>query len=835
MIANYKTGCVLCAQNCGLVVKVKNNRIVKVLPDKDNPRSKGYACRKGLNISNHQHHKDRLTHPLKRSGDKFIKISWEQAISEISEKLKVILDEHGPRVLAYMGGGGQGCHFDAFFGIQVMRALGSRYHYQSLAQELTGLFWVNGRLLGRQNRIPVPHEEEADMILAWGWNGIESHQMPRAPVILKEFSKNPDKQLVVIDPRKSETARIANIHVPVRPGTDALLMKAMIAIIIKKGWEKTNYISDHVSGWEDVKPWFKGMDIAKSLQTCGLEYEQVENVCRLLATRKWCVHSDLGILMNRHSTAASYLLAILTTICGRYCVPGGNVISGTISPLGFHTDERDPETWRTLTTDFPAIKGFHPPNVLPEEILSDHPQRIRAVITSSSNPLRSYADTTAFEKAFERLDLLVTIELAMTETARMADYVLPAKSGYESFDGTFFPWTYPNIFFQLRRPVVEPEGEPLECGEIFTRLADGMGLIPPIPESLYDSAGKNRLAYAMELSMLARKNPDILKRLVLVMAKTLGHEMGSAHLSFLWGMMQLMMLNYKSPKGDILSSEELFLKVVEGEGLIPKLPAFCEKGIGKYITPHLITFYGFSRLRPSTFLFELNRKGFSLLRAMGQAMAPKRVIKIFRTAIRNFSYMPFMQLSPTATLSETVFQEILKTGEGLWIGEIHEDNFREVKNPDRKISLHIPEMSAWVSRITPEKEESALSPDPDFPLVLLAGRHMKTNANTLMRNPSWNKGKKACSLLMNPEDADRLTLADGQRVCVTTEAGEETLDLEISEDARAGQVVIPHGFGLNYDGKVFGANVNRLTKNTHRDPLAGTPIHRYVRCRVEPL
>ena len=114
--------------------------------------------------------------------------------------------------------------------------------------------------------------------------------------------------------------------------------------------------------------------------------------------------------------------------------------------MGAHTDERDPKTWRTVTTDFPALMGVFPPNVLPEEILSDHPDRTRIVLCCQSNPLRSYADTTAYEEAFKKLDLLVTCELAMTETAALSHYVLPGLSAYESWDGTFFAWTFPEIY-----------------------------------------------------------------------------------------------------------------------------------------------------------------------------------------------------------------------------------------------------------------------------------------------------------------------------------------------------------------------------------------------------
>ena len=491
------------------------------------------------------------------------------------------------------------------------------------------------------------------------------------------------------------------------------------------------------------------------------------------------------------------------------------------------------KTWRTVETDFPPITGFFPPNVLPEEVLSGRPDRIRAVIAGSSNPLRSYADTTAYEEAFGKLDLLVSIELSMTETARMAHYVLPARSAYESYDGTFFPWTYPEVFFQLRRPIVKPEGERLETGEVFVRLADGMGLIPPIPDSLYKAGKEGRLTYFMEMAAYVQNNPTVLPRLPFIIAKTLGREMGSMHLSLLLGILQQRLAAYKDPDGEILEPITVFDRILDGEGLVPDLPDFFKQGFGKRLAKHVISLYSLSRVKPSSSLDEADRQGFSKNRAMRKALTSDRVMKVALAAMKLRSYMPVTQLAPTSTLAEEMFQAVLDHPEGLWVGKSHPDNFREIKTADGKIQMHIPELTDWVQCITPESEEEDLAPDPAFPLVLLAGRHVKTNANTLMRNPEWNRGLRACTLLMNPDDALDLGLDDGQQVRVTTEAGKENVELEVSKSARKGQVVLHHGFGLMYDGKVFGSNVNRLTKNTHRDPLAATPLHRYVPCRVE--
>jgi len=740
----HKTGCVLCAQNCGLEIEVENNRMVKVKADKSNVKSEGYICRKGMNVAYHQHNADRLKYPLKKVGNKFERISWDQALDEIAAKLKGIVGQHGPRSFAYMGGGNQSCHLEVAFGVSLMRGLGSQYQYSALAQEFAGAFWVCGRTHGKQYLHDGPDVMNTDVLLIFGWNGMQSHQIPQAPRHLQRLSKDPDKLLIVVDPRVSETAKIADIHLQIRPGTDALLLKSMIAIILKEGWTNKDYMENHTSGFGEVKQYFENFDVRAALNVCELDFDQVYKVTKAYATRKSSLRYDLGIFMGRHSGLNSYLIVMLQSICGRLCVPGGNIIPGHIVPFGPNTDERDPKTWRTVTTNSFPVCGCFPPNVMPEEILSDHPERLRAVLVSGLNPLRSYADTTAYEKAFQRLDLLVTVELAMTETAALSHYVLPARSGYESWDGTFFPISYPGVYFQMRRPIIEHEGEGLEQGEIDLRLADKLGLIPPIPDRLYQAATESHAAFGQALMEYVMTEPKAMKAMPFVLGKTLGKAMNSVHLAALWGLLQV---------------------------------------------------------SPKSFQANAARAGFK----------------------------------PGPMLGEEIFRKILDHPEGIWVGKVDEENnFAEIKTADKKINLHIPELLDELKSIEAAGEEAALVMPAEFPLVLMAGKHCSMNANTLMRDPAWNEGKRDCTVAMHPDDASLLNLKDGQQVRVTTEAGSEQIELEITETARKGHVVIPHGFGLVYNGVKYGANVNRLTRNTHRDQY-GTPIHRFVPCRVEAI
>ncbi len=741
----HQTSCVLCAQNCGLRIQVEKNRMVKVLPDKENPRSLGYACRKGLNVLYHQYQEDRITQPLKRVNNKFEAVTWDQALDEIADKMKSVVGEYGPRSLAYMGGSSQGGHMEAGFGLSLLRGMGSKYYYSSAGQEFSGHWWVTGRVMGKQYNFSGPDDHNTEMLVAWGWNGMESHQMPRAPLVLKQISTDPDRILVAIDPRRSETANIANIHLSLRPGTDALLLKAIISIILGKGWENSTYLEDHVAGWDLVRTSFEEFETEKAIQVCCLDYEQVFELCRLMSTKRWSFHQDLGIYMGRHSTLNSYLLYILGAVCGVFQTPGGNFIPGMLMPLGFHADERDPKVWETMTTQVPPVAaGSFPPAVMPEEILSDHPERLRAVYVSACNPLRAYPDTKAYEKAFSHLDLLVVNDIVMSETACLADYVLPCRTFYESWDTTFFPWTYPKIFCQLRRPIVTPPGSCLEASQIHTRLADRLGLIPEIPESLYTAANMDRMTFGGELMTWAMKEPRTFKAMPFILAKTIGKEWDSAARAALWGMLMT---------------------------------------------------------APQQFREQAAREGFKT----------------------------------DMTQGDKIFQTLLDKPQGLWVGRADTDNpMANIKTESGKLEIHIPELSDQVRDLNPEDEAVDLTLPREFPLILNAGRHSRYTMNSLMRNPEWNKGKRDCTIAVNPEDAVKFDLKDGEAAKVLTEAGTEVGEIQVSHQVAKGTVLIPHGFGFMYKGNIHGINVNRLTKNTHRDTI-GTPLHRYVPCRVESI
>jgi anaerobic selenocysteine-containing dehydrogenase len=580
----------------------------------------------------------------------------------------------------------------------------------------------------------------SDLLVFWGANPMVSHDIPNAPVVLRKKKKEPGFLMAVVDPRVTETAKLADIHLQLKPGTDALLFKAMIKILLSEGLVAKDYLGAGVNGFEAIRSWFDDVDVEDNCRICGLDAGAVREFTRLFATRKTAMRSDLGILMGRHSTLNSYLELILLALTGRIGAKGGNVFLGHLMPLGSHTPEEDPKMWKTVMTNIPLIMGVFPPNVMPEEIDNDHPQRIRAVIVSGSNPLRSYADTSAYEKAFAKLDLLVTIEVAMSETAVLSHYVLPARSGYEKWDGTFFQWGYPNYYFDMRRPVVQPDGEQVEEATIFVELADRLGMIPDYPAALRELAG-DRPRFGAALKEYIRTNPKAEPWLTYILARTLGEELGSKNLAALWG-------------------------------LLARFPMMHADEVAR----------------------------------AGHKVGP--------------------------LTGEELFKKILVTPGGVKIGVVDEkNNLSVLKTSDKKVHIHFPEMESWVKEVTPSAEETQLV-TKDYPMVLMAGNHMEMVANTIMRDPAWNEGRRPYTMQIHPKDAEGLGIRDGDLVFVETEAGSAKIEAEVTDASHRGQIVISHGFGLVHGGETHGVNVNQLAPAKHRDRLAATPLHRYIPCRV---
>jgi anaerobic selenocysteine-containing dehydrogenase len=489
------TVCVLCSHNCGLRVDVDDGRITAVRGDERSPITAGYVCNKAFSIDRYVEHGQRVTHPLRRSADgSFERITWDEAIAEIAATLDSIRQTYGPRAIGLAGIGGQANHMDAPYGIGFLRGLGSRKWFNAFAQEKTQHCLVDQWMFNAAPTVFLHADQEhARFMLVLGTNPRISNRGHNANESFPAFAADPKRTLVVVDPRETETTRSATRHLRVRPGADVYLLLAMAATIVNQGLVDEEFVRDRTRDFEALKAALDAVDVGEMARRCGLNPGAVvATAIDFAKAESAAIFYDLGVEQTPFSTLNSYLIRVLLALTGNVGRRGGNVFFETFSPPVVEAGRvREPE--RALASGIPAIRalgnmGMMSPTLCPEEIMIDHPERLRALIVEGANPYLSYSDAARWREARECLDLLVVIDPAMTETARAADYVLPVPVGYEKWEIAGFPKAFPQVFVQLRPPVVPPRGEGLPEPEIYARLAEAMDLFGPPPPALYELA-----------------------------------------------------------------------------------------------------------------------------------------------------------------------------------------------------------------------------------------------------------------------------------------------------------------------------------------------------------
>ncbi len=538
------TACILCNQNCGILVEQdQGGNFTKVLGDKEHPISEGYLCQKATRLNYYQK-QARLTSPLRKKADgTFEEISWDIAIQEIADKLVAIRDTHGGKSIAYAGGGGQGNHMGGVFGAMIRAACDTPYIYAALAQEKTGNFWVNGFLFGRQNTNYCEPVGEADYVMIIGANPVQAHGFPKARPTINEVSRNKAKTLVVVDPRKTDTAKKADIFLQVKSGKDAFLLSAMLGYIIQNGLEDQSFIAEHTVGFEKIKPHFESIPLSEYAMICGISLADIEEVANgIVSAKTFVLRSDLGLEQSHNSTLNSYLARLLFLVTGHFGREGTNCLHNAFFPLIGHSKEPEEGGVTTQVTGMKGIGKLFPPNILPLEIDTDDPKRLRALIVDSANPVATYANTAAQRKAIQKLELSVVIDVAMTETAQAAHYVLPAQTQYEKMEATFFNLEFPENFFHLRHPISKPLENTLDEPEIYHRIVTAMGELPKSFPVLEQIARLDRrfpllklLPMALSATVLLRPKWKKYQLLILkeTLAKALPFEQ-AAPAAFVW-------------------------------------------------------------------------------------------------------------------------------------------------------------------------------------------------------------------------------------------------------------------------------------------------------------
>ena len=514
------TACILCECNCGLEVELGGEggrHLVRLRGDKRHPSSRGYACEKAHRLDYYQNARDRLTTPLRRRAEgTFEAIDWDTAIREVAARFAAARDTHGGDAIFYYGGGGQGNHLPGAYATATRRALGSSYRSSALAQEKTGEFWVAHRMFG--TAMMRADFEHCDVALFLGKNPWNSHSIPQARVLLKAIAKDPARTLIVVDPRRSETAELADIHLQLRPGTDAFLMSAILAILLEEGLLDRVFLGAHAVDLEPVETAIRAVPIAAFCARTGLDEALVRRTARVIGNaRALSSFEDLGVQMNRGSTLVSYLHRLLVALTGNFGKKGTVFVPTSIVAIAGGPSKR-----KSPVVGAPIIGGMIPCNVIADEILTDHPGRYRAMLVEAANPAHSVADSKRFREALRALDTLVVIDVAMSETARLAHYVLPASTQFEKAEATFFNFDFPENCFHLRPRILPPPAGVLPEAEIHARLCAALGAITEddlVPLRAAAAAGPG--AYAEAIVGLLMTDPRLAAQAPVLLYRTM--------------------------------------------------------------------------------------------------------------------------------------------------------------------------------------------------------------------------------------------------------------------------------------------------------------------------
>jgi anaerobic selenocysteine-containing dehydrogenase len=536
------TACILCECNCGLEVELggeQGRRLQRVRGDKAHPASEGYACEKPSRLDFYQNDPARLTRPLRRRADgEYEEIDWETAIREVAERFASIRDEHGGESIFYYGGGGQGNHLPGAYSRSLRSVLGSRYRSNALAQEKTGEAWVAAQMLGTFTRSDFEHCEVGVFI---GKNPWFSHGLPRTRVTLRELAKDPARCLIVIDPRRTETADLADIHLQVKPGGDAWLLAALFAVIVQEDLLDRDWLSANTDDLDSVLPHFEMLPIAAYCDQAGVPEPLVRSAARRIGrAQSAAFFEDLGVQMNRHSTLVSYLHRLIAYGTGNYGKQGTAYPVSSLQPLlsasGAGKDYRTPVTGSRIIT------GLTPCNVIPEEILTDHPERFRAMFVEAANPVHSLADSQRMREAFEALDFVVVVDVALTETGRMADYVLPVATQFEKAEATFFNFEFPKNYFHLRHALMDPPDGLFSEAELHARLIEALGEMPkPVVDALSMAWDEGRDAFHAKFFEFLAEDPGFVGLAPVVLYRAIGAKLpkGTAEAAALWALAQI--------------------------------------------------------------------------------------------------------------------------------------------------------------------------------------------------------------------------------------------------------------------------------------------------------
>jgi len=498
----HATFCRICESLCGLEVEVQDDRVVSVRADRRHVATGGFVCPKGLRQGRMYASPDRVRFPERRVGEQWARVSWDEALGDIGERVRRLREAHGPDAVAmYVGTAAGFGVLHPIFAQGFMTGLGSRSMFSSATQDCANKFAVAHEMYGFPFTQPFPDLDRTRCLVIVGANPVVSKwsflQVPNPARVLRDLRAR-GARVWVVDPRRTETARLADEHVFIRPDTDAFFYLSFLNELAAQGGVDRERAAGFAAGVDEVlelaRPWTPE-------RTAEVTRIPPETLRRLVADYRTAggaaLYASTGVNMGSNGSLAFWLQECINALSGNLDRGGGTLVGRGVVDFPALGKKHGVlvRSDRSRVGDFPSVNDAFPGGILADEILTPGPRRIRALFVTGGNPLITMANAGRLREAFGGLELLVTLDLFRNETGSVAHYVLPCTSPLERPD---LPFVFPLMLGLQRRPylqatdaLLEPDGEQRDEATIYLQLCRASGA------SLFGSAVAQRVLEAM--------------------------------------------------------------------------------------------------------------------------------------------------------------------------------------------------------------------------------------------------------------------------------------------------------------------------------------------------
>ena len=494
--------CHLCEAICGLAIETEaqadgSTQIRSIKGDAQDSFSRGHICPKAVALQDIQNDPDRIRQPMRRIGEQWQAIGWDEAFDLVAERLSTIQAAHGQNAVAVYQGNpsvhnyGLMTHSNYFLGQLKTRNRFSATSVDQLPHHLTSLLMYGHGLL-----IPIPDIDHTDFMLILGGNPLASNgsimTVPDVEKRLKAIQARGGK-LVVVDPRRSETAAIADQHLFVRPGSDAALLLALLNTLFEEGLTRDSHLP--VEGLQQVREAIGGFHAEAMSARCGVPAETIRQLARdFAAADKAVCYGRMGVSTQAFGTLCQWLVQLINLVTGNLDRSGGVLCTTPAVDLVASTSGGHFNRWQSRVSGLPEYGGELPVSALAEEMLTPGEGQVRALVTVAGNPVLSTPNGRQLEQALDGLDFMLSVDFYINETTRYADLILPptAPLEHDHYDTTFNVFAVRNVTRFNEAVLAKPDGA-LHDWEIFVGLAkafaarNGLELKPTLaPEQMID-------------------------------------------------------------------------------------------------------------------------------------------------------------------------------------------------------------------------------------------------------------------------------------------------------------------------------------------------------------